>query len=241
MMGLVEGIQELLAGSGLPVLSAFLLGLLVSLSPCPLATNVAALAYLGKQAASSEESLVSGFMYAAGRALSYSLVAALLVTVGLESSRVSWLLQDAGQYLLGPVLIVAGLVVLGVVSLPIPDGVGSRMAERLAASGWIGALGLGALFALAFCPYSAALFFGVLIPLALGSPGGIALAPVFALGTALPVLLGVVLLAAGVSQLARWANSTRSFEPVLRKAAGIVLVGAGLYSTWAGLSPMITA
>jgi len=240
-MGLVEGIQELLAGSSLPVLSAFLLGLLVSLSPCPLATNVAALAYLGKQAARPEESLVSGFMYAAGRALSYTLVAGLLVLAGLEASRVSWLLQDAGQYLLGPVLILAGLVVLGILSLPLPEGVGSQVAERLAEGGWAGALGLGALFALAFCPYSAALFFGVLIPMALRTPTGVALAPVFALGTALPVLVGVVLLAAGVSQLARWADSTRSFEPFLRRAAGLVLVGAGLYSIWSGLSPMITA
>lgn len=240
-MGLVEGIQELLAGSSLPMLSAFLLGLLVSLSPCPLATNVAALAYLGKQAASSEESLISGFMYAAGRALSYSLVAALLVTVGLEASRVSWLLQDAGQYLLGPVLILSGLVVLGVISLPVPVGLGNRVAERLAGGGWIGALGLGALFALAFCPYSAALFFGVLIPMALRSPTGLTLASVFALGTALPVLLGVVLLSAGVSQLARWANSTRSFEPFLRRVAGLVLVGAGLYSSWSGLSPLVLA
>lgn len=151
-MGIVEGIQELLAGSGLPALSAFLLGLLVSLSPCPLATNVAALAYLGKQAARPEESLVSGFMYAAGRALSYTLVAGLLVLAGLEASRVSWLLQDAGQYLLGPVLILAGLVVLGILSLPLPEGVGSQVAERLAEGGWAGALGLGALFALAFCP-----------------------------------------------------------------------------------------
>lgn len=238
-MGLVESIQELLAESSLPVLSAFLLGLLVSLSPCPLATNVAALAYLGKQATRPEESLLSGFMYAAGRAISYSLVAALLVTVGLEASRVSWLLQDAGQYLLGPVLIVSGLVVLGVVSLPIPEGAGSQVAERLAAGGWAGAMALGALFALAFCPYSAALFFGVLIPMALRSPAGVALAPVFALGTALPVLVGMVLLAAGVSQMARWANSTRSFEPFLRRTAGFVLLGAGLYSTWAGLSPLI--
>lgn len=238
-MGLVESIQELLAGSSLPVLSAFLLGLVVSLSPCPLATNVAALAYLGKQATRPEESILSGFMYAAGRALSYSLVAALLVYAGLEASRLSWFLQDLGQYLLGPVLILAGLVVLGVLSLPLPEGLGNKVAERLTAGGWAGALGLGALFALAFCPYSAALFFGVLIPLALASPGGVALAPAFALGTAVPVLLGVVLLATGVSQLTRWANSTRGFEPLLRTAAGFVLVGAGLYSTWSGLAPLV--
>ena len=238
-MGIVEGIQELLAGSGLPALSAFLLGLLVSLSPCPLATNVAALAYLGKRADRPEQSLLSGILYAAGRALSYSLVAALLVTVGLEASRVSWLLQDAGQYLLGPVLILSGLVVLGAISLPIPGGVGDRLAERLAGGGSTGALGLGALFALAFCPYSAALFFGVLIPMALRSPTGVALAPVFALGTALPVLVGVALLAAGVSQLARWANSTRSFEPFLRRTAGVILMGAGFYSTWSGLGPLV--
>jgi cytochrome c-type biogenesis protein len=235
-MGVVEAIQDLLTGSNLPVITAFLLGLLVSLSPCPLATNVAALAYLGKQAASPAESMVSGASYALGRALSYSLVAALLVFVGLEASRLSWLLQDAGQYLLGPVLVAAGLAVLGVISLPVPGGVGHRLASRLAASGWIGALALGALFALAFCPFSAALFFGVLIPLALASPGGMTLAPVFAVGTALPVLLGVFVLSAGVSSLARWASSTASLEPILRRAAGLTLVAVGIYSTWSGVS-----
>jgi cytochrome c-type biogenesis protein len=236
LMGIVETIQELLAGSSLPVLSALLLGLLVSLSPCPLATNVAALAYLGKQATSPAGSVVSGMAYALGRALSYSVVAALLVFAGLEAGRLSWVLQDAGQYLLGPVLVVAGLVVLGVISLPVPAGVGHRLASRLAASGWIGALALGGLFALAFCPYSAALFFGVLIPLALASPGGMTLAPVFAVGTALPVLLGVLLLSAGVSSLARWASSTAGFEPLLRRVAGVTLVAVGIYSTWSGLT-----
>jgi cytochrome c-type biogenesis protein len=239
-MGMVETVQELLAGTDVPVMSAVLLGLLVSLSPCPLATNVAALAYLGKQASSSQGSLLGGLMYALGRTISYTLLAGVLVYTGLEASRLSWLLQDAGQYLLGPVLLIAGLIVLELLPLPVPSGLGSRVAGRLAEGGWIGALGLGAVFALAFCPYSAALFFGVMIPLALGSAGGIALAPAFALGTSIPVLLGVFLLATGVSQLTRWANSTRSIDPYLRRGSGFLLLGAGVYAGWTGFRPLFS-
>jgi len=238
-MGLVEGIQELLASTNVPLLSAFLLGLLVSLSPCPLATNVAALAYLGKDAGRPMDTLAAGVLYTAGRAASYALLAGLMVALGLEAGRLAWLLQDVGQYLLGPILLVAGLMVLEVVPLPLLPGLAEGLPERLADSGWLGAFAIGAFFALAFCPYSAALFFGVLIPMALSTPGGIALAPAFALGSALPVFVGVALLVAGVSWLTAWANSTRRVEPHLRRAAGVALVGAGVYATWQGLVPLL--
>lgn len=232
-MNLTAGVQDLLAASGVPLLSAFLLGLLVALSPCPLTTNLAALAYIGRRAADPGGVIIAGACYTAGRAVSYTALVTLLVLAGLEASRLSWLLQDAGQYLLGPGLILAGLVVLGLLPLRLPATVQTRvgLGERLAGAGPAGAFGLGALFALAFCPYSAALFFGALLPLALGPSGGIAMAPAFAVGTGLPVLVAAVLLSAGVSQLARWLDTTQRVESLLRWITGLAILGLGLYVT----------
>ena len=236
-MNLALPIQELLAASGVPLLSAFLLGLLVALSPCPLSTNLGALAYIGRQATRPSEVLVAGALYTVGRTASYTVLAALLVLLGLEASRLSWLLQDAGQYLLGPGLIAAGLVVLDVLPLQLPAWLGVRvgLGERLAEAGPAGAFGLGALFALAFCPYSAALFFGALMPLALGPSGGIAVAPAFAVGTGLPVLVVALFLSAGISRVARWLDATRQVELLVRRASGLLFVGAGLYAIIAWL------
>ena len=236
-MSLTLPIQELFATSTLPLLSAFLLGLLVALSPCPLTTNLAALAYIGRRSAEPAVVFYSGALYTLGRMASYTVLTALLVLVGIEASGVAGPLQDVGQYALGPLLVLAGLVVLGVVPLSLPAGFGARLgaAERLAERGPLGAFGLGALFALAFCPYSAALFFGVLLPLALASSGGVALAPAFALGTGLPVLVAALLLSAGVTRLAGWFEATTRVEPLLRWLAGLTFVGAGVYSIAAGL------
>jgi len=227
-----QPIQDLFAGSSLPVISAFLLGLLVAVSPCPLTTNIAALAYIGRRATEPAAVFYFGALYTFGRMASYTTLVVVLVLVGLETSGVSWALQDVGQYLLGPLLILAGLVALGVLPLRLPVGLSgqTKLSERLAEAGPAGAFGLGVLFSLAFCPYSAALFFGALLPLALGPSGGIALAPAFALGTGLPVLVAALLLSAGVAPLARWFEATARVEPILRRVAGIVFLAAGLYS-----------
>ena len=236
-MNPVALVQDLLAAGSAPVITAFLLGLLVALSPCPLTTNLAALAYIGRR--STEPTVVAyyGVLYTLGRMASYTLLIALLVLVGIEASGLAGPLQNVGQYLLGPLLVVAGLVVLGALPLPLPAGLGARVAapERLAERGPLGAFGLGALFALAFCPYSAALFFGALLPLALGSSGGVVLAPAFAVGTGLPVLVAALLLSAGVTRLAGWLETTARVEPILRWLAGLTFLGAGIYSIAAGL------
>ncbi|MGQ9674851.1 MAG: aromatic aminobenezylarsenical efflux permease ArsG family transporter [Chloroflexota bacterium] len=230
-MNPVTAIQDLLASSGIPVLSAFLLGLLVALSPCPLSTNLAALAYIGRRATEPGYVLTAGTLYTAGRVASYTALAALLVMVGLEAGRLSWFLQDVGQYLLGPILVVVGLVVLEIVPVRLPAALSAHagLGERLAVSGLGGAFGLGALFALAFCPYSAAIFFGALMPLALASSGGVALAPAFAVGTGLPVLAAALLLTAGVSTMAAWFDATKRVEPLLRRVTGLVFIVAGLF------------
>ena len=236
-MNVVGGIQDLMASSPAPMLSAFLLGLLVAFSPCPLSTNLAALAYLGRRATEPSQVVAAGALYAAGRMASYTALLALLVLAGVEVSGLSWLLQDVEQYLLGPLLVLAGLLVLGALPLRLPSALGKRgeLGQRLAEAGPAGAFGLGALLSLTFCPYSAALFFGALLPLALGPAGGPALAPTFALGTGLPVLVVACLLSAGTAGASGWFDLSQRLEPALRWASGLAFLGAGVYSLAAWL------
>ncbi|MCJ7791897.1 MAG: sulfite exporter TauE/SafE family protein, partial [Dehalococcoidia bacterium] len=150
----------------IPVLSALLLGLITAISPCPLATNIAALAYVSRRVTERRYAVITGALYTLGRMFSYSIIGVLIIVVGLEIPGVATFLQDFGEQILGPLLIVVGVIMLSINRMPFSLGGGrlSSIGGKIANWGMIGGFLLGALFALAFCPYSAVLFFGVLIP-----------------------------------------------------------------------------
>jgi cytochrome c biogenesis protein CcdA len=170
--------------------SALWLGLLTSVSPCPLAANIAAMSYVGREVGSRRRTLVGGLLYTLGRALAYAALAALLVGGLLSVPDVALFLQTHMNRVLGPVLVAVGLILLEWVRLP---GFGSRLydrtGERLVKAGLVGAFPLGAVLALAFCPVSAGLFFGGLIPLALEHRSSVWLPALYGLGTGLPVVV----------------------------------------------------
>ncbi|GAJ03724.1 unnamed protein product, partial [marine sediment metagenome] len=170
-------------------------------------------------------------LYTLGRMLSYSILGILLIMTGLEIPGVASFLQDFGEQVLGPLLIVVGLIMLKIDKLYFGLGGGklSSLGGKVANWGMIGGFLLGALFALAFCPYSAILFFGVLIPLALKSTGGVTLPVVFAIGTALPVLVFGTLLSAGVARVSAWLNAVTRTEKVIRTIVSIIFIGIGIY------------
>src|SRR4030043_839444 len=185
-----------IAGSNIPVLSALFLGLMTAISPCPLATNIAALGYVSRRVTERRYAVMTGALYTLGRMVSYLIIGIIIIVAGLEIPGVALFLQDFGEQVLGPLLIVIGVIMLSIDRMPFSPGGGrlSAIGGKIADWGMIGGFLLGALFALAFCPYSAVLFFGVLIPLALKSTGGVGLPAVYAIGTGLPVLiLGVLL------------------------------------------------
>jgi len=214
-----------------PLLSAFLIGVLASISPCPLTTNITAMAYISRKITDRRYVVTSGFLYTLGRMASYFTLGALVILAGVKIPRISLLLQDVGEHALGPLLIVVGFILLDIVKLPLVQGSGwlTSLGERVANWGSMGGFLLGMVFALAFCPYSAVLFFGIVVPLALKSTGGIALPAVFAIGTGLPVLLFGILLSAGVTKVAEWLQIVRGAERVARKIAALVFIGAGVY------------
>jgi cytochrome c biogenesis protein CcdA len=213
--------------------SAFWLGLLTSVSPCPLAANIAAMSYLGREVGSRRRTLVGGLLYTLGRALAYAALAAILVGGLLSVPEVALFLQMHMNRALGPLLVAVGLVLLGWIRLP---GFGSRLydrtGERLLKAGLLGALPLGAVLALAFCPVSAGLFFGGLIPLALEHRSSLWLPALYGLGTGLPVVAFAVLVSAGLA----WAGSAfhrlQAVERWARRATALVVIAVGLYYTW---------
>ena len=227
-------IYEIIHTVNAPILAAFLVGLLASIGPCPLASNVAAVSYTARQFTDRRAVIVTGLLYTLGRAMAYGLVGLAVLAAGERVSQLAGGLQDIGDIALGPVLILVGLVLLDVIPLNLGGGSArlARLQERVAQWKGIGAFLLGFLLALAFCPYSAAIYFGILIPMAFSAAGGFVLPFVFGVGTGLPVLVLGVPLAMGVERAAAGLNALAQTEKVVRKLAALVFIGAGLVSVW---------
>jgi cytochrome c biogenesis protein CcdA len=207
---------------------AFWLGLITSVSPCPMATNVAAIGYLARNSHSRTLQLLAGLLYALGRAVAYTLIGAL-ITCGLLAAPVlsNFLQKHLGQ-LMGPLLVLAGMVLLGMLpGLPSFGGSG-KLAKRIADFGLIGSGVLGFLFALAFCPVSAALFFGSLLPLAVKQGSGLLLPALFGIGSALPVLVFGVLLSLARHKASKAFGRLQQLDRWILPTTGWILVIVGL-------------
>lgn len=212
------------------ILSALWLGIMTSISPCPLATNIAAISFLSKRITHPALVFIAGCAYTLGRMTAYAILGFLLIKSILNVPQAAQFLQKYSPRLLGPILIVTGLVLLEIFKPRLPSSPLSETQHRfLAESGVIGAFILGFVFALCFCPVSAALFFGSLIPLALNHSLGATLTFVYGVGTGLPVLAFAVMIAAGVASLSHWFQRLTRLELYMRKAAGIVFILAGSY------------
>lgn len=218
--------NELLGG----IAAAAWLGILTSISPCPLASNIAAVSYLGRQSDDPRRVLWAGLAYSAGRALTYVVVGALVVASVLSLPGLSFFLQKRVNQVLGPVLLLIGAGILGWIRVPAPSwSFGERFREGVAGRGVLGALGLGVLFALSFCPVSAGLFFGGLIPLAAAAHSRVLLPAVYGAGTALPVVVFALLIALGTQWAARAFRALSGFERVARVVTGAVFLLAGAW------------
>jgi cytochrome c biogenesis protein CcdA len=210
--------------------SAFWFGLLTSISPCPLATNVTAMSFVGRRVGSPGRVLLAGVLYTFGRVLTYTVLGGLLVASLLSAPRVSLVLQRTMNKALGPILIVVGVLLLGLVPLRLPSsGLAQRMGEKIAKWGPFGALLLGVLFALTFCPVSAAFFFGSLLPLAVEQQSPVLLPALFGVGTGIPVLGFAIAIALGAKSLGKVFGKITKIERWVRVITGMVFVGVGIY------------
>lgn len=212
--------------------SALWLGILTSISPCPLATNIAAVSYVGRQVGSSRAVLLAGGLYTAGRTLAYVVLGAAAVWSLMSVVSVSNFLQGSFSRLLGPLLIAVGLLLLGILKLSISGGgVSEKLQQRVDRWGVWGAGLLGIVFALSFCPVSAGLFFGSLVPMAANHGSPLLLPTLYGIGTALPVAIFSVLLAAGAGWLGKAIDKVQSFEFWARRVTAVVFIVVGIYET----------
>jgi cytochrome c biogenesis protein CcdA len=231
----VFSFMEAMGASNVPVIAAFFIGLMTAISPCPLATNLTAIAYASKRLGDGRHTLMVGLLYTLGRMFTYTSLASLIVFFGMNTQPVSLFLRTYGEMLLGPLLIISGVVMMDLVKIRIFENFGgsffnlTRIKEQLAEKGLLGSFLLGALFALAFCPFSGVLFFGMLIPLALRVGDGILVPSVFAFATGLPVILLSMLLSYSVSKVARVMGKIQTFEKWTRAAVSAIFICAGLY------------
>lgn len=225
----MELLQNLFENSQIPFLSAFLLGLMTAISPCPLATNITAIGFISKDLGDQRKVFYKGLVYTLGRAITYTTIG-LIFFFGANQLKISGLVQQWGEKLLGPLLIITGLFMLGVFTLAIP-GI-SRLTDKIeekSKHGYPGALLLGVVFALAFCPYSAVLYFGMLMPMTIGSVSGLYLPLVFAFATGIPVVIFAWLLAFSVGSIGGIYKKLKSFETWFRKIVAVLFILVGLY------------
>lgn len=217
----------------LPMISALWFGILTSISPCPLATNIAATTFIGRQIRTRFGTLAAGAAYTGGRATAYILICAVIVAGLFSIPGLSMFLQEYMNKLLGPLLIATGLLILDIVPLRLP-AIGSTDApfiQRLSKGGVTGAVFLGFIFALSFCPVSAALFFGSVLPLALKYKSGVWLPLWYGVGTALPVIGFAFLLAYSARFAANFIKGVTLVEQYLRRLTAALFVAIGIYFT----------
>jgi len=221
-----------MSGSWIAVSSALWLGVLTSISPCPLATNIAAISYVSRSLGQSWKTIASSLLYTLGRVLAYTVLGALVVASLLSAPGLAVGLQKYLNLFLGPLLIIVGMILLGLIELPMTSGRGiQRLREKLEKLGFLGSALLGILFALSFCPVSAALFFGSLIPLAVKNDSSVLLPALYGIGTGVPVLVFAVLLVFGKQSFSVFFKRVTSTETWLRRITGTSILVVGIYIT----------
>lgn len=226
MDGFLTGLLE---NSSLPFVTALVLGLMTAISPCPLATNITAIGFIGKDIENRNRVFYNGLVYTLGRAISYTLIA-LIIFLGADQFAMSGTFQKYGEKIIGPLLIVIGLFMLDILKIKFPamSKLTRRFEEKGTKSYW-DVLLLGIIFALAFCPYSGVLYFGMLIPITISSASGLYLPVVFAIATGIPVIIFAWVLAFTVSGVGVLYNRIKIFEKWFRRAISIVFIGVGIF------------
>ncbi len=225
----MEYLQNILDNSQYAALTAFILGLMTAISPCPLATNISAIGFISRNLEDRRKVFLNGLIYTLGRVISYTGLA-VIIYFGASRMDVASLFQGWGEKLLGPMLILIGLFMLDVIKIKFPgfSNLTEKIGEKGKGSYWSSLL-LGMVFALAFCPYSGVLYFVMLIPISIASAGGLYLPAVFAIATGLPVIIFAWLLAFAVGNVGKLYNRIKIFELWFRRIVAVLFIGVGIY------------
>lgn len=229
----MDFLQNWYEATNFPILSALLLGLMTAISPCPLATNITAIGFISKDIENQKRIFYNGLWYTLGRAISYTSIGFILF-FGASKFEIARFFQSNGEKYLGPLLIIVGFLMLDFIKIKFPGF--NFLSEKFAKEGkkqnWWSALLLGMIFALAFCPYSGVLYFGMLIPMTISSSSGLILPVVFAIATGLPVIIVAYLLAFSLSSLGNFYKNIQIFEKWFRRIVAVAFILVGIYYSW---------
>jgi threonine/homoserine/homoserine lactone efflux protein len=225
----MDFLTNLLDNSSMPWITALILGLMTAISPCPLATNITAIGFISRDLENRNRVFFNGLFYTLGRAITYTLIP-LIFYFGADQFKFSGFFQRYGEKIIGPLLVLIGIFMLDIIRINFP-GLGrlSEKMEKRKSWRFIDALLLGIVFALAFCPYSGVLYFGMLVPLTLSTASGLYLPVIFAIATGIPVIIIAWVLAYTVSGIGGLYNKIKVFELWFRRVIAIVFIIVGVY------------
>jgi cytochrome c-type biogenesis protein len=225
----MEFLTNLLENSTMPWLTALLLGLMTAISPCPLATNITAVGFISRDIENRNRVFINGLLYTLGRAITYTAIA-LIIFLGADQLKFGGFFQRYGEKIVGPLLVIIGLFMLDIIKIKFPgvNKLTSGMQDKKK-WGYLDALLLGIVFALAFCPYSGVLYFGMLVPLTVSSASGLYLPIVFAIATGIPVIIFAWLIAYTVSGIGNVYNKLKIFELWFRRIIAVLFISVGIY------------
>jgi cytochrome c-type biogenesis protein len=226
---MMELLTNILDSTSLPWLTAFLLGLMTAISPCPLATNITAIGFISRDLKYRKRVFLNGLFYTLGRAITYTLIPFIFL-LGADQFKLSGFFQRYGEKIIGPLLVLIGIFMLDIIRINFPGfGRLSEKMEKKKSWRFIDATLLGMVFALAFCPYSGVLFFGMLVPLSISSASGLYLPVIFAIATGIPVIIIAWVLAYTVSGIGVVYNKIKIFELWFRRVIAVVFIIVGIY------------
>lgn len=231
----MDFLQSLLDNSSIPAITAFILGILTAVSPCLLATNITAIGFISKDIENHHRIFINGLLYTFGRIVSYTVLGFILIPILREGASM-FMVQKAvskyGEMLIAPALIIIGIFMLDVIKLNLPKiNIGGESLKKRSKGGW-GAMLLGILFALAFCPTSGVFYFGMLIPMSATTSAGYLLPIIFAVATAIPVLAVAWVLAFSVQQMGNFYGKIQKVQKWANLIVGVVFIIIGIYYCW---------
>jgi len=226
----MDFLNNILEYNNLPLVTAFILGIMTAISPCPLATNITAIGFISRDIHFKRRVFINGLIYTAGRAVSYTVIG-LILYFGASQFHIARFLQSNGEKYLGPLLIIIGVLMFDFIRISLPgfSKIGDKIESKSSGSRSWQALFLGILFALAFCPFSGVLYFGMLMPLTVASAKGLYLPIIFAIATGLPVIICAWLIAYTISGIGSFYNKIKTFEKWFRRVIAVVFILAGVY------------
>lgn len=231
-MTAMDFLQQMLDNSTVPSITALLLGLLTAISPCPLATNIAAIGYISRDIESRKKIFMNGLLYALGRIIAYTVLGVILITILREGTSMFGIQKNIAKYgelIIGPALLLIGLYMLVADRINLPKFGFNSNAEGLARHGSLGAMLLGILFALAFCPTSGIFYFGMLIPMSATAAEGYLLPVIFAVATALPVLAVSWILAFSFKRIGSFYGKLKTLQKWLNLIVAVLFLIIGIY------------